>query len=291
MKKHLKLLTLLILLVSQSITSKAQLPQKMGFQAVIRDAANTLIANQPIAMRVSILQGSVTGTSVYTETHTTTTNINGLVTLEIGTGSVVSGVFASINWANGPYFIKTETDPNGGTNYSIISTSQLLSVPYAFHARTADSILNPISNNIQYVVKKNDETRNSDTTITNDSELIFSLEAGGIYSFQFFIMNTTTVSGDFKFTLNYTGAATLRYFPFWKIPGITSTTSLSATSITTIGNVIGPNSAGGQAFIEIKGSINCITAGTFGFGWAQRTSDVGPTTVFDNSYGILFKVN
>jgi hypothetical protein len=141
------------------------------------------------------------------------------------------------------------------------------------------------------VVKLLDETRNNNTTITNDSELIFPLEAEGKYSFQFFIMNTTTVSGDFKFTLNYTGAATLRYFPYWKSPASLNLLALSASSITTIGNVIAPNSSAGQAFIEIKGSINCTTAGTFGFGWAQLTSDAGPTTVFANSYGLMFKVN
>jgi hypothetical protein len=82
-------------------------------------------------MQVSILQGSVSGTAVYVETQTPTTNTNGLAGLEIGGGTVVSGNFANINWANGPYFIKTETDPNGGTNYTITGTSQLLSVPYA----------------------------------------------------------------------------------------------------------------------------------------------------------------
>lgn len=227
MKKHLKYTFNLLALILWANLLQAQIPQKMGFQAIIRDAANTLIVNQPVTMRISILQGSVSGTSVYTETHTTTTNINGLVTLEIGAGTPLSGVFASINWANGPYYIKTETDPNGGTNYSITSTSQLLSVPYAFHAKTADSLLgnipskinitgNPSVNlgnintlnfpnaeitnpqlgvaqiinypQIQAVIKSVDESKTNDTTFTNDSELTFNLLPNSDYIFEFNII-------------------------------------------------------------------------------------------------------
>jgi len=90
-------------------------------------------------MKISILQGSTTGTVEYAETQTPTTNANGLVSIEIGEGTVVAGIFSAIDWANGPYFIKTETDPTGGTSYTITGTSQLLSVPYALHAKTAES--------------------------------------------------------------------------------------------------------------------------------------------------------
>ena len=85
-------------------------------------------------MQISILQGSSTGIPVYVETQTPSTNANGLVSLEIGTGTVISGTFAAINWAAGPYFIKTETDPTGGTVYTIAGTNELLSVPYALYA-------------------------------------------------------------------------------------------------------------------------------------------------------------
>ena len=119
----------------------AQSPEKISYQAVIRDASNNLVTNQAVGMQISILQGSSTGTAVYTETQTPTTNANGLVSIEIGDGTVVSGTFATIDWANGSYFIKTETDPAGGTNYTITGTSQLLSVPYALHAKAADSII------------------------------------------------------------------------------------------------------------------------------------------------------
>jgi hypothetical protein len=117
----------------------AQTPEKMSYQAIVRDASNKLLTSKAVGMQISILQGSTTGTSVYVETQTPTTNTNGLVSIEIGNGTAMSGTFSGIDWVNGPYFIKTETDPNGGTNYTISGTSQLLSVPYALHAKTADS--------------------------------------------------------------------------------------------------------------------------------------------------------
>ncbi len=123
----------------------AQSPQKMSYQAVIRNSSNALVTNTPVGMQLSILQGSPTGTVVYAETQTPTTNANGLVSIEIGNGTVVSGNFTTIDWGNGPYFFKTETDPEGGTSYTITGTSQLLSVPYALHAKTAESITGGIT--------------------------------------------------------------------------------------------------------------------------------------------------
>jgi len=118
----------------------AQSPEIVSYQAVIRNSSQALVTNTKVGMKISILQGSESGTAVYAETQTPTTNVNGLVSIEIGTGTVVNGSFSTINWAKGPYFIKTETDPTGGTNYTIIGTSRLLSVPYSLHAKTAESI-------------------------------------------------------------------------------------------------------------------------------------------------------
>jgi hypothetical protein len=117
----------------------AQAPQKMSYQGVIRNSSNVLVTSSPVGMRVSILQGSTTGTPVYVETQTPTTNANGLVTIEIGGGAQVTGTFAGIDWSTGIYFIKTETDPTGGTSYSITGTTQLLSVPYALYSKTSES--------------------------------------------------------------------------------------------------------------------------------------------------------
>jgi len=117
----------------------------LSYQAVIRGSTNALLTNTAVGMRVSILQGSPAGTAVYVERHTPTTNANGLVTIEIGGGTVVSGTFASINWGSSFFFIRTETDPAGGTNYTITGTSQLLSVPYSLHSKTAITLAAPAS--------------------------------------------------------------------------------------------------------------------------------------------------
>ncbi len=136
MKKLFTILTAVLL----TATVWAQSPEKMSYQAVIRNSNDALVKNTQVGMQISILQGSGTGSAVYVETQTPSTNTNGLVSLEIGSGTVVSGDFTTIDWANGPYFIKTETDPTGGTSYNITGTSQLLSVPYALHSKTAESI-------------------------------------------------------------------------------------------------------------------------------------------------------
>ena len=130
------IITLVLTLSFQLLTFNtfAQAPQKMSYQAVIRNSSNVLITSTPLGMRISILQGTSSGTVVYAETQNSSTNANGLASLEIGTGTPVTGTFAGINWAAGPYFIKTETDPTGGTNYTIAGTNQLISVPYALYS-------------------------------------------------------------------------------------------------------------------------------------------------------------
>lgn len=117
-----------------SLGSFSQAPQAFSYQAVIRNASNALVSSTPIGMRISILQGSATGTTIYTETHQPTSNTNGLVNVIIGSGSNPSGFFSALDWSTGLFFIKTETDPTGGTNYTITATSQLLSVPFALNS-------------------------------------------------------------------------------------------------------------------------------------------------------------
>jgi len=118
-----------------------QSPNGMTYQAVIRNSSDQLVSNTTIGIQISILQGSVSGTVVYSEIQTPMTNANGLISIEVGNGNG----FDTINWANGPYFIKAEVDLAGGTNYAITGTSQLLSVPYALHAKTAESITGGIN--------------------------------------------------------------------------------------------------------------------------------------------------
>lgn len=129
----------LLALAAFALTVFAQSPDLMTYQAVLRDAEDHLLTSQAIAIQISILQATPNGTSVYTEIHTLNTNANGLVSLEIGDG--VSGDdFSLIDWSAGPFYLKSETDPAGGANYTITSTTQLLSVPYAKYADEAGNV-------------------------------------------------------------------------------------------------------------------------------------------------------
>jgi len=127
---------LLLAGVMLSLALLAQSPEKFSYQSVIRDADGKLLQNKTVGIRISVLEDSVSGMPIYTETHSANTNANGLVTIEIGNGTT-SGNFDEINWSSAAYFLKTETDPTGGTNYNITGVSQFLSVPYALYAKEA----------------------------------------------------------------------------------------------------------------------------------------------------------
>ncbi|TDO97049.1 hypothetical protein [Flavobacterium sp. 245] len=134
-------LTIVLLFVAFTAKVFAQSPEKMSYQAIIRGQNNSLVVNSKISLKVIVHQGTSTGTAVYQETHSPSTNSNGLVSLEIGSGTVVTGNFSQIAWEKGPYFIETQVDATGGSNYNIIGVTQLLSVPYALHAKTADRLI------------------------------------------------------------------------------------------------------------------------------------------------------
>lgn len=133
MKKILMFLVFVVL----SVYCAAQAPQKFSYQAVIRNSNGDLVTDKDVGVRLTILQGSPTGVPVWIETYSPNphTNVNGLVTIEIGGSNPLSIDFSS----GGPYFLKTETDPSGGTDYTISGTSELLSVPYALHAKSVAS--------------------------------------------------------------------------------------------------------------------------------------------------------
>lgn len=143
MKKTITILSVLFIVLSVS----AQSPEKMSYQAVVRNEKGALVANRTIGMKASIQKYTFAipkpyYTTIYAETHTPTTNENGLVSIAIGTGTVVSGSvnFADIDWASETYYLRTDIDLSGGSEYSISSTSQMMSVPYAFTAKTAEKL-------------------------------------------------------------------------------------------------------------------------------------------------------
>ncbi len=108
-----------------------QVPQGINYQAVLHDT-DGVIKNEMVTLNMSILRDTPTGDTVYAEEHTKTTNEYGLVNLVIGQGTTTED-FSTINWSNGPYYIKTEV------NGIEMSTQQLMSVPYALYALNAES--------------------------------------------------------------------------------------------------------------------------------------------------------
>ncbi|MEO9531123.1 MAG: hypothetical protein ABJG68_06420 [Crocinitomicaceae bacterium] len=135
MKKYL-----LILFIAIGNIASAQAPNLFKYQAVARNTAGEVLANQSVGFEISILQNSSGGTSVYTETHAVTTNLHGLANLSIGGGAVVSGDFSTIDWGNAIYFLQVKMDATGGTAYVLMGSSQLLSVPYALNAKTVSEV-------------------------------------------------------------------------------------------------------------------------------------------------------
>ncbi len=123
---------LVILFTLDNIT--AQIPQAFNYQGVARDLSGSPLPQNTIGLSISILADSPGGTTMYAETHTVTTSDLGLFTIQVGSGNVIDGSFESIDWGTGDYYIQVALDVNGGSTFEIVSTSQLLSVPYAMHA-------------------------------------------------------------------------------------------------------------------------------------------------------------
>jgi len=168
MKKLLTLLNLLLL----GLLTLAQVPGAFNYQAVVRNTTGDVIANSNVSFRISILQESESGESVYVETQSTTTNAFGLVSLKIGKGTNVSGSFTPDSWGDVGHFIKIEVDPAGGSSYVQMGTSELLSVPYAFHAQTVE--------NDQVDDADADATNEIQTLSINGTQLTLSKDGGTV---------------------------------------------------------------------------------------------------------------
>ena len=137
-----------LLVIVGILAANAQPPQAFKYQAVIRDNAGNIIANQTVGVRISIHNGNAGGTIVYQETFTPTTNQFGLISLDVGTGTPTIGSFGDVNWRAYSKFLELECDPSGGTSYVSMGTSELNSVPYAlFSQGSADSYWQSMVNN------------------------------------------------------------------------------------------------------------------------------------------------
>jgi hypothetical protein len=184
-----KCITIVFLLFG-TVSLLAQSPERMSYQSIVRNTNGELVADVTVGVKVSIVKDSGTGTVVYEETFVGNTNENGLLTLEIGGGVPVTGTFSGINWGTGIYFVKTETDPNGGTNYTITGIGQLLSVPYAFYASTS-------SNQGKTTIILTGDITDAEATEQIDRELGYNTE-------NIIISETTQLT-----TVDFTGATNL----------------------------------------------------------------------------------
>ncbi len=133
--------------ISLGTFSQAQIPpQAFNYSAVARNSSGQPISTSTIGIQITVLKTSTTGTSVYSENHFVNTDAYGLFNLVIGAGAIQSGSMSTIDWSSDNYYLKVGMDANGGTNFLTMGTTQLLSVPYALHAATADSLIGGIPN-------------------------------------------------------------------------------------------------------------------------------------------------
>ena len=137
--KKLHAFNIIFFIFILSIAANSQAPQSFNYQAVARDASGDAITNRPISVKFTLLRGPLPGTILYAEKHNTTTSAQAVFSLAVGTGVVLSGTFSSIDWSSGEIFLKVEIDPNGGESYVDMGTTQILSVPYALHAKTVEN--------------------------------------------------------------------------------------------------------------------------------------------------------
>jgi hypothetical protein len=232
MKKVFTILAVVVLTASVF----AQAPQKMSYQAVIRDASDNLVTNQTVGIRISILEGSASGTLVYSETQTPETNDNGLLNIEFGGGIG----FNTINWANGSYFIKTEIDLTGGSNYTITGTNQLLSVPYALYAENSaswrlnsDTIIYANKNYVHVKPPTGDATlmieADPQNTNENDNPIIEFIQDGGYKASAIGLNLLSTTFNNGLFITNNSGLYSGIFFGIGNQP--TGYTSLDSSNI------------------------------------------------------------
>ena len=254
-------------------------PNAFNYSAVARDGAGTLVTNQAIALQMSILQSTAVGSLVYQETHNVSTDDYGLFNLVIGAGAIQQGTFSSINWAGDSYYLKIEMDITGSTNYTNMGTTQFLSVPYAMHSKTADSVSNPDYQSLSI--------SNDTLFLTNGGYVILSetlIDSLGIAALGYVagpqVYQSLSISNDTLFLTNG-GYVILSPTSLGAGPGpnapLASVTTNSVSNITSYTALCGGNitSDGGTAVVERGVCWNTSTSPTIN---DSRTYDFGGGT-------------
>lgn len=297
--------TLFILVSSMVITlsSFGQAPEGFKYQAVVRDAQNIILTNQDVGIQLAILQGSPNGSAEYTETFTPTTNEYGLITLEIGNGTS-SDDFTVIVWSNGPYFLEVAIDVTGGSSYSVMGTSQLMSVPYALFSKNAEHVINDLVDDADA-----DPTNEIQTLSQSENSIILSNGGGSVDlpGTVAFVQskagsgNSPTATRDFlstqisvaitsstqtiHFTVTQsfgssTGAAGLDIYPGYRIDGSNSDPSVISAGIFNL-----TAEANQRQTFTISGVITDLSPGTYDFGMVG--DDDGNGNWDNNEWGYI----
>jgi uncharacterized protein (TIGR02145 family) len=171
----------IILFILFPLFGFSQAPQKINFQSILRNTNGEVVANKSVSLKISILSGSISGLTVYSETHLKITDASGLISLQIGNGTVLGGVFANIAWGDFPHFIKLEADFNGGSNYVVLGAQELMNVPYALYASKTDTSSLNLVNRFNSKVNISD-TSNMLNPYLRKSDVIVSVENDPVFN-------------------------------------------------------------------------------------------------------------
>lgn len=257
----------------------AQVPQAFSYQTIAFNSAGAPIANGNVALKISILENSATGTVLYTETHTKTTNSKGLVNLNIGQGTPTTGSFGAINWGTNTKFVKVEMDPAGGSNYTNVGVNQLMSVPYSQVSKTVvtgagQGITLVSPNGTNYTLGVNDAgTLSLPTNSSSSSAIPTNLYLYGSYN-NFTATSAELLRNDSNYKIGYKYFAANSQLKFISAPN---------TSAQNYGT-------DGQSNIQLNGSnINIgsngfykITVMFFGSGGSIKLDNFVPKLVFNS---------
>lgn len=232
----------------RSETASTNVPQGVSYQAVARNANGDILANQPVGLRVSLLANSETGTALYTETHTLTSNAFGVLSFVIGGGTPASGTFSNINWNNEAVFVKLEADFAGGTTYTDLGASRVWSVPFALAAGNA---FNP---KIPRIISSD----------AGDSAIVTRV-SGNRYALayqNYVTTNSSTAGGTFT---HVTPAGTTPGFIFGTYSRVTGQNNGSL-----------PNGTGSYADYNVAEGTSKVTVGSIGFAIGAGSGEVVP---------------
>jgi uncharacterized protein (TIGR02145 family) len=287
---NMNILRILMLLIFP-ILGISQAPTKINFQSVLRNTNGEVVSNSAVSLKISILSGTITGTAVYIETHAKTTDAGGLMSLQIGGGTVLSGVFGDINWGSSAHFIKLEADFSGGNSYVLLGTQELMSVPYALYASKTDTSVLNLTSRFSTKLSGTDTVSlsariNAKAPINNPT---FTGTVGGINKTMVGLGNVDNTSDAGKSISTATQTALDLKAPI-NDPTFTGTVGGISKTMVGLGNVDNTSDAGKsistvtQTALDLKAPINNPTfTGTVGgisktmvgLGNVDNTSDAG----------------